>query len=406
MMIRNAGIISGKMSINIDVITDSVFRGVQPNVPLARRFSTTHVLTQKSRLLPSPSHKKKWKQSELDMLKRQQYIDKVLYGPILNKKHGQKDHMNSPWITFETSVTQANDSSAAKSQSFTTEKAVSNNIDNTESVEPLAQNVATEAEQSKIDIGNMDSIFLFPLFPLSQPKDSGLAHFQTAETLAIPGVTDALSRLPSVTSILSKTMSPEARFFLERWEKQMIAELGEDGFAKYKQEIFSNGSNFHSCIERFLGGTPEEELDLSGANEGYWASIQAVFTDIGEVMSTEKMVQHPQLHYRGKYDCVAKYRDQLCVIDWKTSKRQKADIRHTYDNPIQLAAYMGAVNFDPSFHLKIENTLLVIAYKDGSPAHIHLIPRQKCVHYWGLWLQRLHIYWHTLATQQTTNSMR
>ena len=79
-------------------------------------------------------------------------------------------------------------------------------------------------------------------------------------------------------------------------------------FSGLPSEIFSNGSNFHSCVEKFLGGTPEEELDLSGANEGYWTSIQAVFTDIGEVVSTEKMVQHPQLHYRGIYDCVAKYK--------------------------------------------------------------------------------------------------
>lgn len=73
-------------------------------------------------------------------------------------------------------------------------------------------------------------------------------------------------------------------------------------------ELFSNGSNFHSCIEKYLGGMPEEELDLSGANEGYWSSIQTVFPDIGEVVNTEQMVQHPQLHYKGIYDCVAKYR--------------------------------------------------------------------------------------------------
>ena len=221
---RNAGI-CGKRSVNT-----SVFHGVQPNVPLTRRFSTTHVLTQNSQ-----SDKKKWKQSELDILKRQKYIDKMLYGPILHKKHGLKDRKNTPWIASETLVTQTQESVAAKLQSFTTEKTVGADIDTAKSVEPLVQSVATEAEQSNIDLGNMDSIFLFPLFPPSQPKNLGHVPFQPAETLAIPGVTDTLSRLPSVTSILSKTMSPEARFFLERWEKQMIAELGEDGFAKYKQ---------------------------------------------------------------------------------------------------------------------------------------------------------------------------
>jgi len=50
----------------------------------------------------------------------------------------------------------------------------------------------------------------------------------------------------------------------------------------------------------------------------------------------------------------------LCLIDWKTSKKQKADIRYTYDNPIQLAAYMGAVNFDPSLDLKVHMIYLAM----------------------------------------------
>jgi hypothetical protein len=45
---------------------------------------------------------------------------------------------------------------------------------------------------------------------------------------------NAAGRLPSVTKILQATQSLESRMALERWEKQMIAELGEQGFAKYK----------------------------------------------------------------------------------------------------------------------------------------------------------------------------
>ena len=41
-------------------------------------------------------------------------------------------------------------------------------------------------------------------------------------------------RLPSVTRVLSDTMPPEQKAILERWEAKMKAELGEDGFARYK----------------------------------------------------------------------------------------------------------------------------------------------------------------------------
>jgi hypothetical protein len=49
------------------------------------------------------------------------------------------------------------------------------------------------------------------------------------------------TRLPSVTKILKATQSPESKLALERWEKQMISQLGPDGFAKYKE-----GSKF--CV--------------------------------------------------------------------------------------------------------------------------------------------------------------
>lgn len=44
--------------------------------------------------------------------------------------------------------------------------------------------------------------------------------------------------VPSVTRILQQTLSPDQLFYLERWKKKMIAELGEEGFAKYSQSKF------------------------------------------------------------------------------------------------------------------------------------------------------------------------
>lgn len=50
------------------------------------------------------------------------------------------------------------------------------------------------------------------------------------------------------------------------------------------------------------------------------------------------------------------FRDIPVVIEWKKSSRDKYNLNSTYDAPIQLAAYMGAVNNDISYDFKVNKT--------------------------------------------------
>lgn len=51
--------------------------------------------------------------------------------------------------------------------------------------------------------------------------------------------------IPSVTRILQKTMPPDQAFYLERWKRRMIAELGEEGFREYS---LSKNNHFLSSL--------------------------------------------------------------------------------------------------------------------------------------------------------------
>ena len=42
-----------------------------------------------------------------------------------------------------------------------------------------------------------------------------------------------------------------------------------------------------------------------------------------------------------------------CAIDWKTSRRPRPKLRDMYDGPLQVCAYMGAINQDQRYPVKV-----------------------------------------------------
>lgn len=83
------------------------------------------------------------------------------------------------------------------------------------------------------------------------------------------------------------------------------------------------------------------------------------------------------------------------VIEWKKSDRQKAQLTSTFDAPLQMCAYLGAINADKRYaNLRsVRNGLIVIAYTDGRPAHSFRLTEKDINRYWEQWLRRLHEFW-------------
>lgn len=141
--------------------------------------------------------------------------------------------------------------------------------------------------------------------------------------------------------------------------------------------------------------SPQEALKERDENllkSGYIESVQHILKDVSGVRALESAVQHETLNYIGLLDCVAEYQGKLCVIDWKTSEKPKPFIQSTFDNPLQVVAYMGAMNHDTNYSFQVQCGLIVVAYKDGSPAHPHFMDAELCSRYWAKWLLRLEEY--------------
>nr|CAJ38815.1 hypothetical protein [Platynereis dumerilii] len=238
------------------------------------------------------------------------------------------------------------------------------------------------------DKQTLDSLIMFPMFERQNSRTALKAKPLTDIDNFKKNFSGAY---PSVTTILNTTRPPEAQFFLDRWKQNMIKELGEEGFLKFQQEQLDAGNKFHQAIEMYLDG--KEDLELREAVKGNWDSVQPVLQDIGDVKVQEGKVKHPELHYCGILDCLAEYRGNICVMEWKMSKKPKPTLSNTFDYPLQVAAYIGALNFDDRYADKVKNGLIVISYNNGTRADAHLMSVQQCGYYWGQWLRRLHTYW-------------
>ncbi|XP_078086281.1 mitochondrial genome maintenance exonuclease 1 [Mustelus asterias] len=219
-----------------------------------------------------------------------------------------------------------------------------------------------------------------------------IAEHEPGYVLQLPLQRDcSKTSLPSVTRILQLTMSLEQAFYLERWKRRMITELGQDGFKEYTKNILNRGKLFHSALEETLLSTKipktnDEEI------AGYLHSVKDILADVTGTRALESVVSHLPLQYMGLVDCVAEYRGKLCVIDWKTSEKPKPYFRNTFDNPLQVAAYAGALNHDDNYNFQVERGLIVVAYKDGSPAHAHFMDCELFLTCWKKWLLRLEKY--------------
>jgi len=226
--------------------------------------------------------------------------------------------------------------------------------------------------------------------------------FSKSNIISIPFSRGKGVTTPSVSKILRETMSEENRRVLANWEARMIKELGVQGFKDYQQQTFARGHAIHSWMEQFLSTMEKPQVETKDeVTHRHIQSISNLLPSIGDVKVIESATFHSQLNYCGIIDCVARVGDTLFLIDWKTSEKAKPDIKSLYDNPLQIVAYLGALNSDPAYSsLKgLSEGAVVVLYNSGYPAVIHKLSRPSVKQLWKTWLQRLQLYNQQMENQ-------
>lgn len=133
----------------------------------------------------------------------------------------------------------------------------------------------------------------------------------------------------------------------------------------------SSAKSLRKLILMRLRGTPDSKLNIPPELQGCWESLKLIFPLFPKVKEMGKVTVHPQLKYKGMIDSLVEFRydfvksskasycqysksfficrNKLVLVSWKKANKYVPSLDKTYDMPIQCAAYLGAINADPSF---------------------------------------------------------
>lgn len=150
------------------------------------------------------------------------------------------------------------------------------------------------------------------------------------------------SRVPSVTTILDKTKSPEKLEALLKWKKA----VGEEKAQQIVTEAANRGTRMHKFLEDYLligsmkpaGSNPYSQISHAMANE----VVKHAFPHVDEFWGSEVGLYYEGL-YAGTTDCCGVWKGAEAILDFKqTNKPKKKEWIEDYF--YQLVAYAHAHN--------------------------------------------------------------
>lgn len=148
-------------------------------------------------------------------------------------------------------------------------------------------------------------------------------------------------KLPSVTTVLSATQSPEKKASLAKWR----AKVGNEEAERVRVNSTDRGTRMHSILEGYLLDKPVLDATENGAEAHRMAKaiIDQGLPDLSEINGSEAVLYYPDL-YAGSSDLVGIYQGRDSIIDFKTTSRPRMDEWNT-DYYLQGVAYLEAHNY-------------------------------------------------------------
>ena len=190
-------------------------------------------------------------------------------------------------------------------------------------------------------------------------------------------------KLPSVTTILQATQSPEKKAILAKWKQK----VGETKAESIKNEAGNRGTIMHRIIEGFITGEGHADLSPMGQVSGIMA--QTIFKEglkgrMDEVWGSEITLYYPGL-YAGATDLVGIYEGEEAIIDFKQSNKPKRR-EWIEDYFTQMAAYAMAHNH--VYNTKIQSGVILMC-TPGNYFQKFVVKDKEFQQYMWKWVSRV-----------------
>ena len=198
-------------------------------------------------------------------------------------------------------------------------------------------------------------------------------------------------KLPSVTTILSATQSPEKKAGLDKWRER----VGYQEAARITSQAALRGTEMHYVLENYIDGRGYLNLSPEGAQARLMAHEIVNNLDLlKEVWGNEVSLAYED-RWAGATDVVGLYDDKPTIIDFKQSNKPKRE-EFVEDYYYQIAAYSLAhkEQYGP-----ITQGLICICTKDILYQEFKM-NESKLKEYEDKWLERVDRYHKSKATSE------
>ena len=174
------------------------------------------------------------------------------------------------------------------------------------------------------------------------------------------------SLYPSVTTVIGHSKKES----IMRWRKK----VGEEEANKISKRASTRGNKCHKLCELYLSNDSISKYKDDALSMGLFYQIKPYLDSINNIHALEAPLSSKVLKLAGRVDCIAEYKGELAIIDFKTSTKTKRE-EWIHDYFAQETAY--AIMFQELTGLMVKKLVTIIACETGEPQTFEIYDKFK-----------------------------